>query len=291
MHDNLRGSLLMILAMAGFAVEDMFIKSAAATLPVGEILILFGAGGTLAFAALTLRRGEAILHPAVLSRALAFKAVFEVIGRLGYTLALALAPLSNTAAILQATPLVVVAGAALIFGERVGWRRWLAIAIGFAGVMVMLRPGAAGFTAGALFAVIGTLGFAGRDLATRAAPVALSNLQLGFWGFLMLVPTGAAILAVTGGAHLPDGAAARDVLLATLIGVCAYYALTSAMRVGEVSVVTPFRYTRLVFAVILGVTVFSERPDSATLLGSAIVIGSGLYTLMRQRRLSARRAG
>jgi len=287
MMDNLRGSLWMVAAMAGFAVEDMFLKSAAASLPVGQILMIFGAGGMLGFALLAARRGERILHPAILSPAILIRCVFEVAGRLFYTLAIALTPLSSASAILQATPLVVVMGAALIFGERVGWRRWTAIAVGFAGVLIILRPGLDGFTPLSLLAVLGMLGFAGRDLATRAAPPVLSNLQLGVYGFAMMVPTGAALLAFSGGAALPSALTAGQLAAATVIGVLAYYALTTAMRTGEVSVVTPFRYTRLVFALILGATVFGEQPDAATLLGSAVIVTSGIYTLLRSRRVQA----
>ena len=285
MMDNLRGSLWMVAAMAGFSVEDMFLKSAAASLPVGQILMIFGAGGMIGFALLAARRGERILHPAILSPAILIRCVFEVAGRLFYTLAIALTPLSSASAILQATPLVVVMGAALIFGERVGWRRWTAIAVGFAGVLIILRPGLDGFTPLSLLAVLGMLGFAGRDLATRAAPPVLSNLQLGVYGFAMMVPTGAVLLAVSGGAALPSALAAGQLAAATVIGVLAYYALTSAMRMGEVSVVTPFRSTRLVFALILGAAVFGERPDAATLLGSAVIVASGVYTLLRSRRV------
>lgn len=281
---NLRGSVLMVAAMAGFALEDMFIKSAARSLPVGEILILFGLAGMAAFIALALRRSERVLHPAILSRPILLRAMSEVAGRLGYTLALAFTPLSSASAILQATPLVVVAGAALFFGETVGWRRWAAILVGFAGVLIILRPGLEGFELASLWAVLGMLGFAGRDLATRAAPPVLSNVQLGIYGFFMLIPTGAAMLAVTGGWLVPDAATTRDLALATLFGVAAYYGLTAAMRIGEVSVITPFRYTRLVFALALGMAVFAERPDAATLAGSAIIIGSGLYTLVQGRR-------
>ena len=287
MRENLRGSLWMVAAMAGFSVEDMFLKSAAASLPVGQILMIFGMGGMIGFAVLVARRGERILHPAILTPAILIRCVFEVAGRLFYTLAIALTPLSSASAILQATPLVVVMGAALIFGERVGWRRWTAIAVGFAGVLIILRPGLDGFTPLSLLAVLGTLGFAGRDLATRAAPPVLSNLQLGVYGFAMMVPTGALLLAVSGGAAVPSALAAGQLAAATAIGVLAYYALTSAMRMGEVSVVTPFRYTRLVFALILGASVFGERPDVATLLGSAVIVTSGIYTLLRSRRVDA----
>ncbi len=276
----------MVAAMAGFAVEDMFLKRAAVTVPVGQILMIFGALGTLGFAALTLRRGERVLHPAILTRPVLIRAAFEVMGRLFYTLAIALTALSSASAILQATPLVVVAGAALIFGETVGWRRWAAICVGFAGVLIILRPGLAGFTPLSLLAVAGMIGFAGRDLATRAAPPVLSNLQLGVYGFAMMVPTGAGLLAFSGGAMVPGPDAALDLGLASVVGVAAYYALTAAMRMGEISVIAPFRYTRLVFALIFGITVFAERPDAATLIGSAIIVVSGIYTLLRSRKVA-----
>ena len=281
---NLRGSLLMVAAMAGFAVEDVFLKFAARSVPVGQILIIFGAGGMLAFAALTKLRGAGVFHPAILTKAILIRAVFEVMGRLFYTLAIAFTPLSSASAILQATPLVVVAGAALIFGERVGWRRWTAILAGFVGVLIILRPGLEGFTVASLLAVAGTIGFAGRDLATRAAPPVLSNLQLGVYGFAMMVPTGAVLLMFFGEAVVPDLAASGQLLAATVVGVAGYYALTAAMRMGDVGVIAPFRYTRLVFALILAVALFGERPDGYTLLGSAIIVASGIYTLIRGRR-------
>lgn len=284
MNDNMRGGLFMIAAMAGFAVEDMFLKSAAQQLPVGQIMMIFGAGGTIGFAILAKRQGARLLNPAILSPPILLRAVFEVMGRLFYTLALALTPLSSASAILQATPLVVVAGAALVFGEKVGWRRWAAISAGFVGVLIILRPGLEGFTPLSILALLGMLGFAGRDLATRAAPKTVANLTLGVYGFAILVPTGAALLAWTGGAVLPDARISFDLAAATVFGVAAYYALTVAMRVGEVSLVTPFRYSRLLFALILGALVFAERPDAATLLGSAIIVGSGIYTLLRGRK-------
>ena len=286
MTDNLRGSLFMVLAMLGFAIEDMLLKRVTgAGMPVGQVLILFGGGGSVIFAALTRLQGAAIWHPAVLAPRMLLKAGFEVLGRLFYTLAIAFTALSSASAILQATPLVVVAGAALIFGERVGWRRWFAILLGLIGVLVILRPGLEGFSAASLLAVAGLIGFAGRDLATRAAPKVLSNFQLGIYGFLAMVPTGAALLLWQGGAVMPDAAMSGQLGLAVFVGVFAYWALTVAMRSGEVSVVTPFRYTRLVFALILGILVFGETPDSATLIGSAIVVAAGIYTLLRSRRV------
>jgi drug/metabolite transporter (DMT)-like permease len=281
---NLTGALWMVAAMAGFAVEDVFLKAAAKHMPLGQVLLVFGLIGATAFALLAARKGERVFHPSALSRPLLIRSGFEVTGRLFYSLAIALTPLSVASAILQATPLVVVAGAALIFGETVGWRRWLAILIGFAGVLVILRPGLDGFNALSLLTILGLIGFAGRDLATRAAPPVLSNLQLGIYGLSMLAVAGAILLGISGGAKVPDAMGAGLVLATSFFGVFAYFALTVAMRTGDVSAVTPFRYTRLVFAMILGTLVFGEHPDGPTLIGSALVVGAGIYALVYGRR-------
>jgi drug/metabolite transporter (DMT)-like permease len=281
--DNLRGALLMVASMAGFAVEDMFLKAAAQTMPVGQVILTVGLCGMVVFGLLSLRAGESPLPRAILHPALLIRSVFEVAGRLFYALAIALTPLSTTSAILQATPLVVVAFAALFLGERVGWRRWSAVLVGFIGVLIILRPGVEGFSALSLLAVAGMLGFAGRDLATRAAPKVLSNRQLGLAGFAMLSLAGAILLIRSGGATLPDLRGTGLLAGTALFGILAYHALTGAMRMGEVSFVTPFRYSRIVFALVLAVFVFGERPDAATLLGSALIVASGLYTLARAR--------
>ncbi len=282
--ETLRGIVLMTLAMAGFAVEDVFIKAAAAPgVPVGQILVVFGLAGAAAFAALALRAGQRLWPAAMLSRPMLARVGFEVSGRAGYTLALALAPMASTVAILQAAPLVVTLGAALLFGEAVGWRRWSAIAVGLSGVMLVLRPGGSGFEWASLLAVVGMIGFAGRDLATRAAPPGISNLQLGFFGFLAIVPTGAAMLP-WGGIAAVDAVSAACLAGAVAFGVAGYAGLTAAMRTGEIGAVAPFRYVRLVFALVLAVIVFGERPDAPTLIGAALIVGSGVYTVLRERR-------
>lgn len=281
--DNRRGALYMTASMAGFAVEDVFVKAAADSLPLGQVLLSVGLAGMLAFAAMSARHGEPVLPAAFLSRPMLIRSGFEIAGRLFYGLAITLTALSTTSAILQATPLVVVAGAALVFGERVGLQRWLAVLVGFLGVLIILRPGA-DFSALSLLAVVGLLGFAGRDLATRAAPKGLSNRQLGALGFAMLAIAGAILLAVSGGARLPGLPDLARLAGATVFGMAGYHALTHAMRTGEVSAVTPFRYTRLLFAMVLAMALFGERPDPATWIGAALVVGSGVFALtLRQR--------
>ena len=274
----------MVLAMAAFAIEDMFIKAAANTAAIGLVLTIFGLGGMLIFIVLTWQRGEVVLHRAILSRPILLRASCEVLGRLTFALAITLTPLSSASALLQATPLVVVIGAALFFGEQVGLKRWLAIVAGVVGVLMIIRPGLDSFEAAALFALVSTLGFAGRDLATRAAPPVLSNMQLGVYGFFVLIPTGLVMLWYSGDTIELNTSASLQILGAVIFGVAAYYSLTIAMRTGEVSVVTPFRYTRLLFAMILGIAVFGEQPDEMTIIGSIVVVLSGGYTLVQSRR-------
>ena len=287
--ENLRGSVLMVLAMAGFALEDMFIERLAGTMPVGQIIMAIGLGGAAIFAAICARRGRRLFTRDLLARPVLLRNTGEMAGTMCFVTAIALTPLSSASAILQATPLAVTLGAALFLGEPVGWRRWSAILVGFAGVLMVVRPGLAGFAPASLFAVGAVIGLALRDLATRAVPAAISSMQLSAYAFATLVPTGAILLAFGEGAVMPAAVQLRDLGLALGCGVAAYYAIVAAMRVGEVAVVTPFRYTRLVFALVIGVAVFAERPDAWTLAGAAVIVASGLYTLMREARLGRRR--
>lgn len=281
---NRRGAVFMVLSMAGFAVEDSLLKIAAVSLPPGQVLITFGVLGTMTFAVLALMAGEAPLTRAMLGRPMILRSLSEVTGRLFYMLAIALTPLSTASAILQATPLVVMVGAAVLFGESIGPRRWLAVALGFGGVLLILRPGTEGFGALSLLAIMAMLGFAGRDLATRAAPVSLSFRQLGVVGFSMLIVAGLIVLPFGGPMAAPDGATWAGLLAAAAAGVCAYTFLTVAMRTGQVGAVTPFRYTRLIFAMVAGVAIFGETPDRWTIIGSAVIILAGIAALRLSRQ-------
>ena len=285
---NLMGSLWMIAAMAVFAIEDAFIKAASGMLPVGQVLVLFGLGGALVFAAAALINREPLFNPAVVSRPMQIRVVFEISGRLFYVLALSLIPLSAVTVILQATPLVVVAGAALMFGEKVGWRRWTAIFIGLLGVVVIIQPGTDGFSMLSLLAVLGMLGFAGRDLASRAAPASLSTTILGLYGFLSILVAGGLYAAWQGVAFvMPDFSMSLCVSGAVVAGVTAYSCLMKAMRTGEVSAVTPFRYSRLLFGIALGIVLFGERLSLPMIAGSVLIVISGLFILWRGRQAGA----
>ncbi len=285
MTPNAKGSLYMAAAMGAFSVEDAFFKRATQDIPTSQALMMFGAMGLAVFVLLSLRRKEPIWHPQLFSAALILRSVSELVGRLSFALALALTPLTSASAILQAAPLVVVIGAVVFFGERVGWRRWLAIGLGLVGVLMIIRPTPALFEPNSIFAVLATLGFAGRDLATRASPATMSTEQLGSLGFAILVIAGVLLSFILGESlTTPTLRSVGATTGATVAGVLAYSALTLAMRTGEISIVTPFRYTRQLFAIILGFAVFGEWPDLLTWAGIGVIILSGLYTARAGRQ-------
>lgn len=280
---NLFAALMMTLAMAGFAAEDAIIKHLAGWLPVGQIMASIGLLGALGFGVLAWRAGVRVADPRALRGAMLLRNLAEMTAATCFTLSIALAPLATVTAILQTAPLMVTLGAAVVLKEPVGWRRWSAILVGFAGVLIILRPGSAAFEPAALLAVLGVMGIAVRDLATRRVPPGIHALQLSVWGFLTLLPAGAVLLALQGdGVTDPGRAGWMWLLVATSLGMIAYAGLIASTRTADVAAVTPFRYTRLVFAMAIGFVVFGERPDAYTLLGSAMIVAAGLYTLWRE---------
>ncbi|MBT9384054.1 DMT family transporter [Pseudooceanicola sp. CBS1P-1] len=281
----------MLAAMMGFAVEDALFKVITRDVSPGEAMAVSGLCGIVLFSLLSARAGEPVLHEQTFGRRLMLRSVLEIAGRLFFGLALAYTPLSSTSAILQAAPLVVTAGAVVFFGEKVGPRRWSAICIGLLGVMMILRPTPEAFRADALLAVAATLGFAGRDLGTRAAPKGVSGWQLGTLGFIMLMLAGVILMIVQGLAPVwPRPGTMGLMALEAVAATSAYAALTRAMQTGEIAVVSPFRYTRLIAALAFAVLVFGERPDLWTLGGGLLIVVSGIYTLLRSGKKAPARA-
>ncbi|MFY0596056.1 MAG: EamA family transporter [Cognatishimia sp.] len=272
----------MVAAMFGFALEDSFFKASTDTLPIGQAIVLLGAIGAAIFSVLARRNEQSLVVAEVRSKPMIIRAGFEITGRLFFFLAIALAPLSAATVILQATPIVVVAGAALFLGDKVGWRRWAAIALGLTGVLIVLNPDSQSFTWHSAFAVIGMLGFAGRDLASRAAPASLSTSVLGFYGFLAIIIAGLLYRAWSGEAFIPVAFEnGSQIALAAVFGVLGYSCLMKAMRTGEISAVAPFRYSRLLIGLGIGVLWFGETLTTRMMIGSAIIILAGLFLLWR----------
>jgi drug/metabolite transporter (DMT)-like permease len=277
-QENLRGIGWMIASMAAFAIEDAFLKTVTKQLPVGQVLMMFGAAGLCVFALMARRAGVSIFQAQVLTKNMLFRAIFEFFGRLFYVLAIALTPMSSATAILQSAPLFVVLGARIFLREKVDAKTWIAIFLGLFGVLIILRPSATDFSLLSLLALIGTLGFVGRDLFSRTAPSSLTKEVLGFYGFTTMMIAGACF-AVWDGKPFVSLQAQQFMMLsaALLAGVFAYTALMTAMRTGSIGAVTPYRYSRLLFGISIGVIVFGEQLDAHMLLGCAIVIGAGLF--------------
>jgi drug/metabolite transporter (DMT)-like permease len=268
----------MVLAMLGFAIEDSLIRLTSVTIPFGQVLFLFGFGGALIFALFCKTQKKKLFIKEVLSTAMIIRMFFELIGRLFYSLSLTLMPISLVTLILQATPILVVAGAALIFREPVGTFRWIAIFVGLLGVIFILKPTGDGFSPYVLFAVLGMLGFAGRDLGSRAASPRLSDYHLGLYGFIAVMLAGILFSVWAGSAYVSFSVwTLTYILLLILVGCGSYFALMKAMRTGEVSFVTPFRYTRILFGVGAGILLFGEVLTIWLIVGSIIIILSGLF--------------
>ena len=282
--DNLKGMAWMTLAMLAFALTDMFMVFAAREMPVWQILFLFGMGGAVLFGIWARALGHPWMSPVLLMRSVMIRNAAEVLATVCFVIALSRIPLSTLSAVIQANPLLVTLGAALFLGEKVGWRRWLAIGIGLAGVLLILRPGAESFDPNILYAVAAAIGLSLRDLATRPVPKSVPTPLLASYSFAALALAGGGVLLVSGGWVWPTLMIGLSIPASILSGMVAYFAITSAMRVGEIAAVTPFRYTRLVFAFAIAVVIFDETIEPLTLVGVGIVIATGLYSLWRERQ-------
>ena len=277
----------MILAMAGFALEDLFIKLLSSHLPVSQILITLGFSGAAVFLIIALLTHEPILHRSLLTKPVIIRTLCELFAALFFVSALALTPLSSVVSILMVTPLMVTIGAAVFFREKVGWRRWGAVIIGFCGVLLILRPGFDSFMPASLLAVIATVFIAVRDLVTRTMRFEISTTTVSMYAFFACGISGFIAMPFYSVMVIPSSTEIMYLISATFIGVIGYYAIVLATRNGDVSVISPFRYSRLVFAMILAIIILSERPDFLTLSGAVIIVLSGVYTFIRENKISS----
>ncbi|MEO0544661.1 MAG: DMT family transporter [Pseudomonadota bacterium] len=290
-QSNSSAIIFMVAAMGMFAIEDALIKLAGQSLGIGQCLVILCTIGVMGFATIAWRLGDNPWPPAWRNKWVLLRTFGEVFGSLFFVSAIILAPLSIASAILQATPLAVTLGAALFLNEPVGWRRWSAIAIGFLGVMLIIQPGTAEFVPAALLAVGGVIGLAIRDIATRALPREITTAQAATMAYMSLLPFGFLMMLFDGGWQPMTGPSTAYILAASMVGIVAYYIITMALRMGEVAVIAPFRYSRLVFALIISFLIFGEVPNELMWLGSAIVIATGLYSFYRERlRIAQRKA-
>jgi drug/metabolite transporter (DMT)-like permease len=281
--DNMRGAIFMMAAMAGFVLNDTLMKLVSTQLSLFQAVLLRGLLVSALIGLLAWRQGALPYRPRRRdARAIGLRVVGELGATACFLTALFNMPLANATAILQAMPLTVTLGAALVFREPVGWRRYLAIGLGFTGVLIIVRPGMAGFTGYSLWALAAVLFMALRDLATRTLPPDVPSLFVAF-ATAASVTTMAAVLALAQPWRPVTGSAAGLLAGAALFVFVGYLFSILSVRVGEIGFVAPFRYTNLVFAIASGLLVFGDRLDGPMLLGSAIVVAMGLYAFHRER--------
>ncbi|PSL17431.1 DMT family transporter [Shimia abyssi] len=282
--NNLYGILLIVAAMVGFSIEDIFIKQLSDPLPTGQILLVLGLGSCIIFGGLAIFNRQNIFARAAWTPMMLVRALADGIAAMFFASALGRVDLSTVAAVFQTLPLVITLGAALFLGEQVGWRRWSAIAVGFCGVLLIIRPGSIAFDPNTLLVLGAVITIAIRDLITRRIDITVSSSVVSFQGFASLAVAGIVLLYATSRPPAPIGTSEAAMFAAAILfGAAAYWGIVTAMRIGEASVVAPYRYTRLLFSIVGGMLVFGERPDMLMLAGATLIIGSGLYTFLRER--------
>ncbi|WP_415127012.1 DMT family transporter [Paracoccus sp. (in: a-proteobacteria)] len=212
----------------------------------------------------------------------------DIISTFLYLWALQHMALADLSAIMQSLPLAVTLAAALFFHERLGWRRLTAIGVGFLGVLLILRPGSGAFDTWSAVALVTMLLIVVRDMATRLFSPAVQSSTVAFYAAATVTISGF-VLGLGEGWRLPTPTEALLLVLAAGVLTTGYITAVAAMRVGEISFVAPFRYSSLVWAIFLGLAVFGDWPDLWTWAGSALVVGAGLYTILREGRLGGGR--
>ena len=275
----------MILSMACFAVEDTFIKLLSARLPATQILFSVGFGGALITLALAVTLNVKLADKILLNKHVISRTIADLFGALFFTSAMVLIPMSLLASILQATPLFVTLGAAILLGEKVGWRRWSAIFIGFLGIIIILQPGYGSFQLASLLGLAAVLCLALRDVVTRDMATEIPTLTVTFYACLAMGSAGFIAYPFFGTPIMPTTFEAILLVCAAIIGVTGYFLIVLATRKGDVSVIAPFRYSRLLFSLGLASLILGEMLTFPILLGGLLVMSSGIYTFGRERRL------
>jgi S-adenosylmethionine uptake transporter len=283
LNDNLLGAALMTCCVLAYVLNDAVMKLLFADIDFFQAIFLRGLVSLPPLLILALMTKTLLQKYSTKNQRLIIIRILAEIGTtVTFLTALKHMPLANVTAILQSLPLAITMAAAIFLGEPVGWRRWSAICVGFTGVLIIIRPGLAGFNSYSLLALAAVILLTVREISTRqldnkipTVTVALSS-TLGITAFaaLMLIGTEWADINFVSWSLIIAAAAA--VTVATLLSVV-------AMRTGDIGFVSPFRYTSLIGAIGLGILLFGDWPDGITLLGAVIIAFAGIYSLYREQ--------
>jgi drug/metabolite transporter (DMT)-like permease len=277
----MRGALAMVAAMATFVVNDALVKLASTHYPTGQLLALRGVIAVSAALLLVRALGHGQQLRLVLSWPVALRGLTEGVVAFTFIMALAHLPLANVTAILQAASLMVVAMAAALGMEQVGWRRWLAVIVGFVGVLLVVKPGLEGFNVYALVALASSVLVGFRDLLTRRIRANIPSPVISLGSTIMVSLFGLAMSSLTPWQPIvatPTFYLVGAGVLVALGNLC----IVIAFRDGDVTVVSALRYSVLLFALVLGYVVWGDWPDPLAMLGAALIVGSGLYAIHRR---------
>jgi drug/metabolite transporter (DMT)-like permease len=279
---NRRGVVAMVGSFALFLVNDALVKLAGELLPGGETIFLRGCMSTLLLLGIVLALGQWPRRAMLRDPRVCARAVLDSVVTITYLMALFNMDLANATVINVSAPLMLTAAAALFLGETVGWRRWTAVAVGFVGVLLVIQPATKGFNAWSLLALFATVVAVLRDLLTRridpAMPAALLSLAAS-----IAITFAAGGMTIVDGWETPSWRSLGLLLASSLFLSTGYLVSVVAMRHGEVSVVSAFRYSAIPWALILNFLVWDELPNALGWAGMALLVGSGVYILHRER--------
>ena len=185
---NIRAILLMIGSMSAFSVADTLVKVSTYSMAPSQVMVFLFGGGLIVFTFMAIMRGENLADVRAFKPILLIRYVSEVAGMIGMVMAFASVPISTVGAITQASPLFAVVGAVVFLNEKVGWRRWVSIAVGFVGVLLIVQPGATEFNASVLWAILAVIALAARDLTTRMVPNDMPSASLATFTMVAALP-------------------------------------------------------------------------------------------------------
>ncbi len=286
LSDNMRGAFLMMGSMAAFTLNDACMKVVLGDVPLFQAIFLRGLATIVVLLFLSRWMGGLKFRMPGKDWALVLVRSLSEIGATYFFInALFHMPIANVTAILQVLPLTVTLSSAILFGDKLGWRRMLAIMVGFVGVMIIVRDGLTGLNTYALYALVAVGFVTVRDLCARRLSSGVSSVTIalisaiGVVGFAAIGTQGEVWAAISGKSVVLLAAAALFIL-------CGYLFSIMTMRVGEVSFIAPFRYTSLLWALMLGFVVFGDWPDHLTMVGIVIVVLTGAFSFYRERKLA-----